>query len=191
MLLSKIYRKLIFIIFRLKRLIFLAHLSLIGGVYWDSTSKISHLSVFDLHSNDNFMNSINIGSKVVIKDFVYLCPRGGFIHIGDNSSVNMFSVFLGYGGISIGKGVRIANSVKLIAFNHKYEDKNKNIYNQGNDCKGIVIEDDVWIGASSIILDGVTLAKGTVVGANSTVTKSTREYEVVAGSPAKLIKKRK
>ena len=52
----------------------------------------------------------------------------------------------------------------------------------------IVIEDDVWIGASSIILDGVTLAKGTVVGANSTVIKSTREYEIVAGS-AKLIKR--
>ena len=190
MLLNNLYRKLIFITFRLKRLFFLFHLSLIGGVTWKPDTKISHLSFFELHNKDS-KNSIKLGSKVVIKDFAYLCPRGGFIHIDDYSSINMFCVLLGYGGIKIGKGVRIANSVKLIAFNHNYEDKNKLIYNQKINCKGIVIEDDVWIGASSVILDGVTLAKGKVVGANSTVTKSTKEYEVVVGSPAKSIKKRK
>jgi len=55
-------------------------------------------------------------------------------------------------------------------------------------CK---IEDDFWIRASSVILDGITLAKAKVVEANSIATKSTREYEVAARSPAMLIKKRK
>ena len=183
MLLNKYYWKLIFGMFRLKRLIFLVHLSLIGGVTWKPDSKISPLSFFELHNKD-LKNAINIGSNVVIKDFAYLCPRGGFIHIDDYSSVNMFCVMLGYGGIKIGKGVRIANSLKLIAFNHNYEDKNKLIYNQKINCKGIVIEDDAWIGASSVILDGVvTHAKGKLVGANSTFTKSTREYEVFQGCP--------
>ena len=49
----------------------------------------------------------------------------------------------------------------------------------------IKIEDDVWIGSGCVILPGVTLARGTVVGANSTVTKNTRPYSVVYGSPAK------
>ena len=55
-------------------------------------------------------------------------------------------------------------------------------------CK---IEDDFWIRASSVILDGITLAKAKVVEANSIATKSTRKNEVAARSPAMLIKKRK
>ena len=53
------------------------------------------------------------------------------------------------------------------------------------------IEDDFWIKASSVILDGITLAKAKVLEANSIATKSTREYEVAARTPAMLIKKRK
>jgi acetyltransferase-like isoleucine patch superfamily enzyme len=56
--------------------------------------------------------------------------------------------------------------------------------NKGN----INIEDDVWIGANSIILSGVTLARGTVVAAGSVVIKSTLPYSIVGGNPAKLIK---
>ena len=53
------------------------------------------------------------------------------------------------------------------------------------------IEDDFWTRASSVILDGITLAKAKVEEANSIATKSTREYEVAARTPAMLIKKRK
>jgi acetyltransferase-like isoleucine patch superfamily enzyme len=56
---------------------------------------------------------------------------------------------------------------------------------------GVVIEDDVWIGAGAKILDGVTLRKGSVIGAGAVVTKSTESYGVYAGVPAKLIKFRK
>lgn len=54
----------------------------------------------------------------------------------------------------------------------------------------IIIEDDVWIGRSSIILSGVTLARGTIVAAGSVVVKSTEPYSIVGGNPATLIKKR-
>lgn len=56
---------------------------------------------------------------------------------------------------------------------------------------GIVIEDDVWIGAGAKILDGVTLRKGSVIGAGAVVTKNTDAYCVYAGVPAKVIKPRK
>lgn len=57
-------------------------------------------------------------------------------------------------------------------------------------CKGIVIEDDVWIGAGVKILDGVTIAKGCVIGANAVVTRSTEAYGIYVGVPAQKIKSR-
>lgn len=54
----------------------------------------------------------------------------------------------------------------------------------------IIVEDDVWIGANSIILSGVTIAKGSIIAAGSIVTHSTKPYSIVGGVPAKLIKYR-
>ena len=54
--------------------------------------------------------------------------------------------------------------------------------------KDIIVEDDVWVGANSIILKGVTLKKGSVIAAGSVVTKSTTPFSLYAGNPAKFIK---
>lgn len=54
-----------------------------------------------------------------------------------------------------------------------------------------IIEDNVWIGANSIILKGVTIGEGSVVGANSVVTKDIPPYSIAVGSPAQIIKNRK
>lgn len=64
------------------------------------------------------------------------------------------------------------------------------IYLQGVSAKGIIIEDNVWIGAGAKILDGVVLREGTVVGAGSVVNKSTEAYSVVVGIPARTIRVR-
>lgn len=58
-------------------------------------------------------------------------------------------------------------------------------------CKSIIIEDDVWIGAVVKVLDGVTIAQGCVIGANSVVTKSTEPYGIYVGIPARKIKSRR
>ena len=58
-------------------------------------------------------------------------------------------------------------------------------------CKGnIQIENDVWIGAKSIILSGVTIHSGAVVGAGSVVTKDIPAYSIVVGNPARVVKYR-
>lgn len=58
-------------------------------------------------------------------------------------------------------------------------------------CKGnIVIENDVWIGSKSIIMSGVQISSGAVVGAGSVVTKDVSPYSIVAGNPARVVKKR-
>lgn len=133
---------------------------------------------------------ISIGKHCSIHDYAHILTYGGKIEIGDNCSVNPFCMLYGHGNLKIGNGVRIASSSIIIPSNHIIEDINKPIYLQGNSNIGIIIEDDVWIGAGSKILDGVTVGRGSVIGAGSVVTKNIAEFTVVAGNPARLLRRR-
>lgn len=110
--------------------------------------------------------------------------------MGNNCSLNPYSVLYGSGVLTIGNGVRIAASSTIVAANHIFSDRNRFIYKQGLDKQGINIEDDVWIASGVRVLDGVTIKRGCVIGANSVVTKNTEEYGIYVGVPAKLIKHR-
>ena len=93
--------------------------------------------------------------------------------------------------IKIGNYVMIANNVMILGGNHNISRTDIPMMLQGKGKEGdIIIEDDVWIGAGSIILTGVTIGKGSVVAAGSVVTKDVAEYTIVGGNPAKFIKKR-
>lgn len=71
----------------------------------------------------------------------------------------------------------------------RYEKQNDGSYFIQTSAKGIVIEDDVWVGGGSIILPGVTIGQGSIIGAGSVVTKDVPSYTIVAGNPAQFIKK--
>ena len=64
------------------------------------------------------------------------------------------------------------------------------IKEQGYREADIIIEDDVWIGANSVITSGVHVGKGAIIGAGSVVTKNIPSYAIAAGTPAKVIKQR-
>ena len=72
-------------------------------------------------------------------------------------------------GVKIGKGVRIAAHCTIVPSNHIYTNPNEFIYKQGLSRLGIIIEDDVWIGSGLRVLDGVTIRKGCVIGANAVI----------------------
>ena len=133
---------------------------------------------------------INIGDNVIIDKGVILRAYGGSIVIGDNCSVNPYCVLYGHGGLHIGNCVRIAAQSVFIPANHNFADPNVLIYLQGESIKGITVEDDVWIGAGTRVLDGVTIGRGSVVGAGSVVAKTLLSNGVYVGVPARMIKKR-
>ena len=86
----------------------------------------------------------------------------------------------------------IAPHVTLAAGNHNFSNLNVPMLKQGCNSKGgINIEDDVWIGANSVVVDGVTIGTGAVIAAGAVVTKNVPPYAIMAGVPAKKIDSRK
>lgn len=130
---------------------------------------------------------IFIGDRTIVREGAILQTYGGLIHVGARSAINAYCVLQGNGGIRIGDGVMVAAHVQMFAANHIYSRMDVPIQEQGETRRGIVIGNDVWIGAGSIILDGVVVGDGAVVGAGAVVTKSVPEGAVVAGVPARII----
>lgn len=114
-------------------------------------------------------------------------PRAG-IRIGADSLIGEFCVLRGQGGISIGDRVYLATMVQLLAVDHVFEDPHRPFVDQGITAEGIVIEDDVWIGAGAVVTDGVRIGRGAVVAAGAVVTADVPPHSVVGGVPARLLR---
>ncbi|MFA6005271.1 MAG: acyltransferase [Patescibacteria group bacterium] len=107
------------------------------------------------------------------------------IIIEDNCAINQDCYLDGRGGLIIGKNVNISRGTSIHTATHNYNSKDFRYVE-----KGVVLEKDVWVASNCIILPGITLEKGSVVGAGSVVTKTVEKYTVVAGNPARERKKR-
>lgn len=138
----------------------------------------------------NYGGCIIVGEGTELGYYVILMTYGGFIEIGKNCSINPNSIIYGHGGVRIGDNVLIAAQCVVVSTNHIFSDRTKLIAEQGATAKGIIIEDDVWLGAGCKILDGVVIGKGAVIAAGSVVTVNVPEYCVYAGVPARKIKDR-
>jgi acetyltransferase-like isoleucine patch superfamily enzyme len=115
---------------------------------------------------------------------------GGDIVVGQKSSFNPYCMVYGHGGLHIGNGVRIATQTVIIPANHGFDDPSTPISEQPLSKRGIVIGDDVWIGAGVRVLDGVTIADGCVIAAGAVVARSTNPGGVYVGVPARLLRQR-
>lgn len=133
---------------------------------------------------------IKIGSNCIIRKGVVIRPEGGEIIIQNNCVINHYCTFHGKGGVYIGDWTIISPHCGFYAQNHSYSSFNIPITQQENIGKGIYLMGDNWIGGHSVICDDVTLGKGVIIGANSTVTKSIPMATIAVGSPARVIKKR-
>lgn len=137
---------------------------------------------------------IVIGDHSVIDSFVKVKPAGGKGDLIVGSYVNINSgcvLYLG-NGIRIGNYVAIAANCTFAPVNHAYRDKSRRIREQGflPSKGGIVIEDDVWIGANCVLLDGAVLRQGCVVGAGSVVRGELAAHTVYAGRPLRVVGER-
>ena len=109
--------------------------------------------------------------------------RPHMVKIGRNVMVMPGCLMMSAGGITIDDGAQIAANVQLISNNHDLYER------QIITCKPVNIGKNAWIGAGATILPGVTIGDNAVVGAASVVTKDVPADTIVAGNPAKFIKR--
>ena len=115
---------------------------------------------------------------------------GGILIFGKNIFMNRYVKIACMERIEIGDDCLIADSVHIYDHDHKYDDLNRPIREQGYKTKPIKIGSNVWIGAKATILKGVTIGDGAIIGANAVVTKDVPANAVVAGNPARVVKMR-
>ncbi len=173
-------------------------------------SKVGRGTVFGRHLTLRHPHKIRLGANCVLDDFVVLDAKGespegielgdnvyigrntvlsckdGSISIGDYSNIAANCSLLSESRIKLGKYVFIAGHCYIVAGgNHRFDDLSKPIMFQPSISKGgVIIEDDVWVGAGCVILDGVHIGRGSVIGAGSILTQPVPEYSVVIGSRA-------
>ena len=185
------------------------------GLLYRTILKMDGWAAIEKNVRLRFANYVRLGHGSYLDENVYLhaCPGGieigegtivmygavlhvynfrelphAFIRIGSNSLVGEYSVIRGQGGVTIGDRVYTSPFTQIIAVNHVFDDPQRPFVDQGITAQGIVIEDDVWLGAGAVITDGVRIGKGAVIAAGAVVTKDVPPHMVVGGVPARRIR---
>lgn len=113
------------------------------------------------------------------------------LSIGRSSSVARGSTLDARGGLTIGDDSMIGFECVLVSHTHESARLDVPMRAQGMYSAPIHVGDDVWIGARSIVLPGVTVGDGAIVGAGSVVTRDVPAFAVVAGVPARMLRDRR
>lgn len=153
----------------------------------DATSRLNVLPFSDSKGRAELL-SVVFGGPLPESVTIYppfFTEYGLNTTFGENVFVNQGCTFMDKGGIRIGDGVMIAPKVSLISGGHPLPLAERREYLS---FAPIVIEDDVWIGTSAVILQGVTIGAGAVVAAGAVVSRDVPARTLVAGVPARVIK---
>ncbi|MBV1707856.1 MAG: acyltransferase [Hyphomicrobiales bacterium] len=154
----------------------------------DETARISPLA--DIESSVRG-NVVRIGANSMVDSFVKIKFAGGAANviIGTNCYINSGVTIYSGNGVTLGNDVLIAANCTLAASNHETGSRSLPIRSQGHGVSrgGILIEDDVWIGANCVILDGAKIGRGAVIGAGSLVRGEVPAYAKAVGNPLRIV----
>lgn len=115
---------------------------------------------------------------------------GRGVRLGSRSGLGIDCELIG--PVRVGEDVMMGPRVTILTRNHAFADTTRPMSQQGaGKIAPVTIEDDVWIGMSTIVLPGVTIGTGAVIGAGSVVSRSIPPYAVAVGNPARVVRDRR
>ena len=129
----------------------------------------------------------SLGQHSVVESFCCINNAVGDVIIGDYTRIGLHNTIIG--PVTIGNHVNLAQGITVTALNHNFSEPGTRIDEQGVSTGQVVIGDDVWIGANAVVLPNVSIGCHSVVAAGAVVTKDVPDGCVVAGVPAKIIKR--
>jgi acetyltransferase-like isoleucine patch superfamily enzyme len=134
---------------------------------------------------------LEIGPHVLFEPGVWItAPGAARVRIGEGTFLNVGVMVASERLVEIGAHCMLANGCFVTDSSHRYDDPNKPITWQGFESKGPTrIGDNCWLGANVVVTSGVTIGERCVIGANSVVTKDVESFTIVAGAPARAIRK--
>lgn len=147
--------------------------------FWNFNLKIiiHHSAEIKLLKNIKFKELVSIQKRS------YISAENAKLSIGNNTHFNFENLIIADGGeIVIGNNCIFGPRVIIRSSNHRYENKNENIIDQGHKANKIIIEDDVWVGAGVIILPGSIIKTGSVVSAGSIVRGTIEPYGIYSST---------
>lgn len=151
-----------------------------GKIAIGARSAIDDLCLLDARGVDK--GEFAIGSDVIVSRGCTLVAKTdhGFIEIGDHSTIGKQCVLSSSGGIRIGEWVNIAGTCYIGGGRYRNDRTDVPMKKQGVYTKGpVVIGNDCWLGANVCVLDGVTIGRGSIVGAGAVVHKDVPAYTIV------------
>jgi acetyltransferase-like isoleucine patch superfamily enzyme len=142
----------------------------------------------DLEARRTFYEATmpNCGERLcVFPGSIFQYPQN--VTIGNDVFINRNVSITAPSAITIGNAVLIGPGTVINSGNHRYEDAQARIRDQGHHLLPITIGDDVWIGANVTVLPGVVIGRGAVIGAGAVVSRDIPENAVAVGVPATVI----
>lgn len=163
-----------------------AKLSLGPGTVLGDDVLIDALS----HEGVRLAAGATVDRGAVIRGSGVIRELGVGVEVGERAAIGAFDFIHGGGGVRIGRDVLLGPFVQVFSENHRFEDPGRPVIEQGVMRAPVVIEDDVWVGASAIILAGVVIGAGAIVAAGAVVRSDVPPGAVVAGVPARIVGRR-
>ena len=135
-----------------------------------------------------FGDCVKIGSYSKLLSTSHFSKFGKGLVMGSNSAVGDFTHFGAPGGIVIGNDVIMGSYISFHSENHNFLDTSKLIREQGVTSKGIILGNNIWVGAKVTFLDGCEIGDNSVVAAGAVVTAKFPKNSIIGGVPARILK---
>jgi acetyltransferase-like isoleucine patch superfamily enzyme len=160
------------------------------GVRLDRSCYVGPGVSLGLDTTPQVKGQIEIAAKCELNQGVELYAWGGSIRLARRVWLGPYVVIYGHGGVEIGESTLVSMHCTILSSNHAIPAMGTLIRDVADELLPTKIGRDVWIGANAVILGGVTIGDGAVVAAGAVVTNNVETGAVVAGVPAREIRKR-